>query len=339
MRTYRPPIGRATTARSTRSPCRRTASGSRLAAGTPTTSRTRTASICSTARPTARSAGSSCPSRSSTIWHSRRTAPRSLHRSTARTACAIIDAKTGKVLLADRDYAERSRGLAFGPDDTLYAVAYDGYLRHYGRNYKRTHKVKTPGGQRPHSIAVDPTGKRVAVGYDDTRTVEIFDARTLERIAVADNSDIENGNLLACRLVVGRQVRLSAAGAISGCSTAQWQYPVRIWDANGRQVNEVMVADNTILHMVPCGDFGLLRRAWSGLWPDRSAGRDGDQDRPAADPGHARQARREASRSRRTGCGCGLGWRLSRRSGGVRSRGRHAAGRAERAAGSDASRM
>ena len=40
--------------------------------------------------------------------------------------------RPGKVLLADRDYAERSRGLAFGPDDTLYAVAYDGYLRHYG---------------------------------------------------------------------------------------------------------------------------------------------------------------------------------------------------------------
>ena len=67
--------------------------------------------------------------------------------------------------------------------------------------------MKTPGGQRPHSVAVDPTGKRVAVGYDDTRTVEIFDARTLERIAVADNSDIENGNLLAVVLVVGRQVR------------------------------------------------------------------------------------------------------------------------------------
>ena len=33
------------------------------------------------------------------------------------------------------------------------------------------------------------------------------------------------------------------------------QYPVRIWDARGRQINEVMVADNTVLSMVPCGDY------------------------------------------------------------------------------------
>ncbi|MGE0034178.1 MAG: caspase family protein [Xanthobacteraceae bacterium] len=165
----------------------------------------------------------------------------------------IIDAKTGKVLLADRDYAERSRGLAFGPDDTLYAVAYDGYLRHYSRNFKRTHKVKTPGGQRPHSVAVDPTGKRVAVGYDDARTVEIFDARTLERVAVADNSDIASGNLLAVSWTSDGKYVLGG-GRYQRFVDGEWQYPVRIWDANGRQVNEVMVADNTVLHMMPCGD-------------------------------------------------------------------------------------
>jgi WD40 repeat protein len=165
----------------------------------------------------------------------------------------VVDVATGRVLMADRDYAERSRGLAFGPDDTLYVAAYDGYLRHYGRDFKRTLKVRSPGGQRPHSIAVDPTGKRVAVGYDDARTVEIFDAATLERIAVADNTGIESGNLLAVGWSSDGK-RLLGGGRYQRLFDGQWQYPVRIWDANGRQLNEVMAADNTVLAMVPCGD-------------------------------------------------------------------------------------
>ncbi len=165
----------------------------------------------------------------------------------------IIDYRTGKVLLADRDYAERSRGLTFGPDDTLYAVAYDGYIRHYSRNYKRTHKVKTPGGQRPHSISVDPTGKRVAVGYEDTATVEIFDARTLQRIAVADNSGIEIGSLLAVSWSPDGKYLLGG-GSYRRLVDGEWQYPIRIWDPDGRQVTEIAVADNTLLHMIPCGD-------------------------------------------------------------------------------------
>ena len=72
---------------------------------------------------------------------------------------------------------------------------------------------------------------------------------------------------------------------------AQWQYPVRIWDANGRQVNEVMVADNTVLHMVPCGDSVYYVAHGPVYGRIDPSGRDGDQDRPAADPGHARQAR------------------------------------------------
>ena len=165
----------------------------------------------------------------------------------------IIDANTGSILMSDRDYAERSRGLAFGPDDTLYAVAYDGYLRHYSSDYSRTHKVKTPGGNRPHSVAVDPSGTRLAVGYDDARTVEIFDAKTLERIAVTDNTGIGRGNLLAVAWSSDGKYLLGG-GRYQRQIGGEAQYPVRIWDAQGRQINEVIAADNTVLSMVPCGD-------------------------------------------------------------------------------------
>src|SRR5262245_46897817 len=166
----------------------------------------------------------------------------------------IIDARTGAVLMSDPDYADRSRGLAFGPDDTLYAVAYDGYIRRYGRDYARTHKVKTPGGNRLHSIALDPSGERVAVGYEDARTVEIFDAKTLDRVAGADNAEIARGNLLAVAWSADGKYLLGG-GRYQRQIGGEWQYPVRIWDAKGRQINEVFVADNTVLSMVPCGDY------------------------------------------------------------------------------------
>ena len=113
IRTYRPPIGEGDFGKiyaTAISP-----DGKRIAAGgwdAYLTSRTRTASICSTARPTARCAVTR-PTRSSITWRSPRTARRLAVALDGKNGVRIIDAQTGKVLLADRDYAERSRGLGF----------------------------------------------------------------------------------------------------------------------------------------------------------------------------------------------------------------------------------
>ena len=83
----------------------------------------------------------------------------------------VIDVANGDQLMADEILGTIVLGLSFGPDGALFAVGEDGYLRRYDAALKRTAKVKTPGGKLPHSVAIDPSGKRLAVGYHDTHAV------------------------------------------------------------------------------------------------------------------------------------------------------------------------
>ena len=54
-----------------------------------------------------------------------------------------------------------------------------------------------PGGKRPFGLAFSPDGKRLAVGYHDTTTVDIFDASTLVRLFAADTRGVDSGGLHA----------------------------------------------------------------------------------------------------------------------------------------------
>jgi WD40 repeat protein len=109
----------------------------------------------------------------------------------------VLDVETGVELMADRDYEDNSYGVAFGPDGALYAVGYDGFVRRYGPDLKRTAKVETPGGKQPHSVAVHPQGGKIAIGYDDKPAVDILDAETLQRLVAADVNGVNNGNLFS----------------------------------------------------------------------------------------------------------------------------------------------
>jgi hypothetical protein len=91
----------------------------------------------------------------------------------------VIDATIWREVAADKDYGDSSLGAAFGPDGRLYTVAFDGKLRRYGPGpeFKREAVVETRGGKQPYSVAVDPKGERIAVGFVDTTAVDLYDAR------------------------------------------------------------------------------------------------------------------------------------------------------------------
>ena len=75
-------------------------------------------------------------------------------------------------------------------------MATDGKLRRYAPGLRgRPAWVATRGGKRPFSVAVHPSGDSVAVGYDDTTAVEVYDAATLAWRFAADTTSATNGNL------------------------------------------------------------------------------------------------------------------------------------------------
>ncbi len=180
----------------------------------------------------------------------------------------VLDGATGAELLADRDYGDSVYGLAFAPDGGLIASSYDGRLRRYGPDLKLTKKSAAPDGKELFGVAIDPSGRRIAVGYDDTTSVSILDAKTMMPLGKAQTGDVKNGDLSS--------VAWSRDGATLVAGGRAWeqikgQRPnfLRRFDAAGRRKGgDVAASDNTILDIQTCGDsfafaaadpaFGLL---------------------------------------------------------------------------------
>jgi len=180
----------------------------------------------------------------------------------------VLDVETGAELMADQDYRDSSYGIAFGPDGALYAVGYDGFVRRYGPDLKRTAKVQTAGDKRPYAVAVHPQGSSIAIGYDDAPAVDILDTKTLRRLVAPDVNGMNKGNLKVAWSSDGK--RLVGGGTFQKLFDGVWRRSVRIWDDDGRQLGaDIPIADNAIQSLTPCGDaiafgaadplFGLLR--------------------------------------------------------------------------------
>jgi WD40 repeat protein len=153
----------------------------------------------------------------------------------------------------DTDYSDNIYGLAFDGSGRLAAAAYDNFVRLYDPDFHRFAKVKTSGGARPYSIAFSPDGTRLAVGYDDTKNVDILSATDLSRL----NSPNTEGIAPAQRLFA---VAWAKDGAIlaGGTYEQNGNFSVLRWPEYGTGGRQVLPAGhNSILSIIslPDGSF------------------------------------------------------------------------------------
>ncbi len=180
----------------------------------------------------------------------------------------VLDSATSAELLADREYGDSVYGLAFAPDGGLITSSDDGQLRRYGPDLKLAVKRAAPDGERPYGVAIDPSGRRVAVGYDVAKSVSILDTKTLVPLAKAQTSDVSDGDL--SQVAWSRDgATLVAGGFAKAQFQGKWREFLRRFDAAGRRKGgDVAASDNTIFDIQTCGDgfafaaadptFGLL---------------------------------------------------------------------------------
>ena len=153
------------------------------------------------------------------------------------------------LLAADSDYSSQpSYGAAFDAANRLYTVSYDGQIRRYDRDGQLESKAATQGGKQPYSIAVHPSAVKLAIGFNDATAVEIYGARTLNRLYAADTSGVTGNNLSS--------VAWSADGSqlYAGGNWRTNPQKVIIWGEEGRgERSEVPISLTTITQLQSCG--------------------------------------------------------------------------------------
>ena len=173
----------------------------------------------------------------------------------------VLDVASGSELMYDKDYKDAAYGVAFGRDGSLYAVADDGFIRRYGPDLRRTAKILPKAGKDPESVAVDPSGERLAVGFYGKSVVEIYATATMRRIAAAQTGDIKGDDLSTVGWSRDGR-RLYAAGTYQVKIDGSWHDMVRSFTRDGRHDRpDVPVAHNLVADMAPCGDGMLMGTA------------------------------------------------------------------------------
>ncbi len=186
-----------------------------------------------------------------------------------------------------------SYSVAFDGRGRLWTIAYDNSLRRYqptadGRSYTAPRIVRTLGGKRPFSLAVHPNDDRIAIGYDDTVNVDVYDANAMRRLFAADVAGVGRGKFNAVSWSSDGS-RLFAGGTVNFDGTNAF----RVWDRAGRGRGHSRPGSrDTVLHMRPCGNsvaisaadpaFGLIDmsatpRVWhTSVKPDMRGKRSGN---------------------------------------------------------------
>jgi peptidoglycan hydrolase-like protein with peptidoglycan-binding domain len=176
--------------------------------------------------------------------------------SSAKVGLKVIDTQSWRIVAQDSNYADDGYGAAFGPDGRLYTVAYDGKIRRYGSGpeFREEREVATKGSKQPYSVAVDPRGELIAVGYSDTQAVDVYDASTLAFRLSADTKRYDNNNL--SKVVWSSDgTHLLAGGSYEVVFQDVWKSPLLTFDRMGKPVGDSLpLADDAILNLQPCGD-------------------------------------------------------------------------------------
>jgi WD40 repeat protein len=168
----------------------------------------------------------------------------------------LIDTQTWRIAEVDQAYYGESYGVALGADGRVFTVAYDGKLRLYrlGPSFRKEREIRTRSGRQPYSVAVDPSGQLIAVGFNDSAKVDIYDAATLRFRFAADTRGVEDGNLGAVAWSTDG-ARLFAGGTYEALFQGSWKRPVLSFGRDGRRIGDPLpISDDSIQSIAPCGD-------------------------------------------------------------------------------------
>jgi WD40 repeat protein len=154
----------------------------------------------------------------------------------------------------DRSYADASYSADFGPDGRLVTTSYDGFVRLYRSDFSLAAKERAPGGQRPFSAVFSPDGQRLAVGFSDSRAVNVLSGQDLRLEYAPDTARVNNGSL--------SKVAWSADGQVLYAGSQYEQggrKMIRAWQGRGRgSFSDLDASADSLMGLRPLPQGGIV---------------------------------------------------------------------------------
>jgi WD40 repeat protein len=197
----------------------------------------------------------------------------------------VYQADSGDLVGTDANYRDDSYGADFGPDGQLVTASRDGDIRLYAvtaSGLLLLAKKAASGGKEPYTVRFSPDGRLVAVGFADSRRVDVLDGATLALRYAPDTANIPSSNNLSSVAWSADGQTLYAAGDYaSGVMRL-----IRRWAQAGRgPPRDTPAATNSVTNLRALPNGGLVFASAEPAWGliDRAGQRTRDVVGPVAD--------------------------------------------------------
>lgn len=177
---------------------------------------------------------------------------RKLAVAVARNGIRVFDPFSGRLLISDTQYSGASYSVDFNQQGQLVSVSYDGLVRLYDAQLKLKQRYRTQGGKLVFRARFSPDGRKIALVFHDSATVEVLATHNLSRLPLSNAKGVDNGYLLEVAWSVnGRQVY------VGGTHNNGSGIPVLVWQQNGMH-KALNASQDTVMGVYPLRDGGLL---------------------------------------------------------------------------------
>lgn len=176
-----------------------------------------------------------------------------------RNGVTVLDTATWTPRAHLGGYEDRVMNVAWSAQGRLAVAAYDGRVRLYDAGLREIATVRTSAGTRPFDVAFSPDGGRLAAGFEDSSTLEVFDGRDLRSLYRVTSSDLEAHQTLGSVTWSADGNRLIAGGRAQAVFDNVWSQFARVWEDGGRGRHfDVPAVRDTFLDMKTLPDGRII---------------------------------------------------------------------------------
>ena len=184
------------------------------------------------------------------------------------TAWRVIRVSDGMVVLEDKEYNSDCINVAWRDDNWLAASGIDGFVRLYSSDFKLAIRKKAPGGTHPHGLAFSPDGNKLAVGFGDTKSVNVLSLKDFSLLYAPSTADLKLPFAAFDSVVWSPDgKKLYGAGRAAMMVNDMPMRLIRRWDDAGKgKFVDTPASAETIIGLVPLKSGPVLFAAADPLW-------------------------------------------------------------------------